>query len=203
MSRMGIMALGLVVLTLSLALVYVPAIDRLDSASAMFVQGRTQDAFLQIVPPAMAASPSPVDLGTPMKVMPGKVNIVLGASAFREGERIRATIVNGLGRAIYTDDSKTDCSIVFLERRVGNGWQQIPACPLGRAPRVVAIGSARGRVVTIDPFSVFLRLGTTPDASKPALRAGTYRIKFTYRLSPTPDAEEPFAVLSPAFRIQP
>ncbi len=202
-STMGSVVLGVVLLTFGPVLVQPHVVDRLDGATATLAQSTTEDAFLQIAPPAVTASPGPADLGTPVKVIPGKVGVVLGTLAFREGERIRATIANGLQQTIYTDDAKTDCSIVFLERRVENDWQSLQACPLGRAPRVVAMGPGRGRAVTIDPFSVYLRLGAPPDGARPALRAGRYRIKFTYRLSPTPEAEEPFVVFSPTFPIRP
>ncbi|MGH2452903.1 MAG: hypothetical protein ACRDF5_03955 [bacterium] len=129
------------------------------------------------------------------------MSVLLGPSSFREGEKIQVTIANGLKQSIYTEDSKTDCSIIILQRWHGNTWQPVLGCVLGRAPIVVVIGSGRARLVTINPFSVHLRAGTT-EGSKPALRVGPYRIKFAYRLRPGPEFEEPYAVFSPTFRIR-
>ncbi len=146
-------------------------------------------------------TPQAADLGMSVKTEPGKVSVLLAAPSPREGEKIRATVANGRTQTIYSEDSKTDCSIVILERLAGKTWEPVLGCAVGRAPIVVAIGPSRGRVVTIDPFSFHLRLGT-PDTSKPVLRAGTYRIRYAYRLGPGPEFEEPYTAFSPTFQIR-
>lgn len=180
------------------------------ACSAASRQGETAATSLQKISPAPPSggfspatpvTPQAADLGMPVKTEPGKVSVLLGAPSFREGEKIRATVANGRRQTIYSEDSKTDCSIVILERWAGKSWQPILGCAVGRAPIVVAIGPGRGRVVTIDPFSFHLRMGT-PDTSKPVLRAGTYRIKYAYRLGPGPEFEEPYTGFSPTFHIR-
>ena len=187
----------IVLLTLGLAVACGPAIS----------QRRETPSTLEKAPPAplsggtSTAAPQTTDLGTPVKTVPGKVSVLLDAPSFREGEKIWVTVANGRRQTIYSEDSKTDCSIVILERLAGKIWEPVLGCAVGRAPIVVAIGPGRGRVVTIDPFSFHLRLGT-PDTSKPVLRAGTYRIRYAYRLGPGPEFEEPYTAFSPTFQIR-
>jgi hypothetical protein len=156
---------------------------------------------LVVVSPAAPATSPGADLGIPVKTDPGKVSVLLAASSLREGDKIRATVANGRRQTIYSEDSKTDCSIVILERWAGKTWQPVLGCAVRRAPIVVAIGPGRGRIVTIDPSSLHLRAGM-PGTSKPVLRAGTYRIKFAYRLGLGSGVEEPFSAFSPSFQIR-
>ena len=136
-----------------------------------------------------------------MAVESGKVSVVPSAPALKQGDVIRAVIANGLERTLYTEDEKTDCSIVFLERSDAGTWHPVPGCALGRLPLVVAIGPGRGRVVTINPLSIHLRMGKPPTA-KPAIGAGTYRIRFVYRVGLARGGQE-FAALSRSFSIIP
>ena len=114
-------------------------------------------AVLQQLPPQRTPGPSPAlgggaaDLGLLMAVESGKVSVVPSAPAFKQGDVIRAVIANGLERALYTEDEKTDCSIVFLERSGADTWHPVPGCALGRAPLVVAIGPGRGRAAPTAP----------------------------------------------------
>ena len=193
---MTVFTLGL---SLSLAVACGPAVSQ---------QTGTAPADLQRVPPQKAPEPLPrapaggaADLGVPMTVQPGKVSVVLSAPSFKEGEVIQAAIANGLEQTVHAEDSQTDCSIATLERSDAGAWQPVPGCALGRAPMVVSIGPGRGRAVTINPFSFHLRMGM-PEGTKPVVRAGTYRIKFTYRLSVPPLAGEPLAAFSRAFSIR-
>ncbi|HTD48924.1 MAG TPA: hypothetical protein VK881_16790 [bacterium] len=188
-------------LGLSLAVACGPAVSQ---------QSGTAPADLQRVPPQKVPEPLPnapagargaADLGMPMTVQPGKVSIVLSAPVFKEGDVIRAVIANGLERTLYTEDEKTDCSIVFLERSGADTWHPVPGCALGRAPLVVAIGPGRGRAVTINPFSFHLRMGM-PTSTKPAVGAGTYRIRFVYRVGLAGGSQE-FAAISRSFSVNP
>ena len=170
-------------------------------------QGGPPPAVLQQLPPqgAPGSSPAPVggaaDLGTPMNVHSGEVSVVPSAPAFAQGDVIRAVIANGLERTLYTEDEKTDCSIVFLERSDADAWRTVPGCALRRVSMVVAIGPGRGRVVAINPFSIHLRMGLPP-TGKPAPGAGRYRMRFVYRLGLTPGARQ-FAAFSRPFSIHP
>jgi len=143
------------------------------------------------------------ELGTPVPVTvePDQVTVTLSKLSYAAGQAIEATIANGLKQAIYTEDSKSDCSIAILEQWDGQTWQPLLGCAVARAPLVVAIGSGQGQTVRIDPFSV--HFGVSPGAAAPAFGAGTYRIKFAYRLEPGPEGETPYEAYSKEFSINP
>jgi hypothetical protein len=122
------------------------------------------------------------------------VTVTPSAPAYRPGEVIEATVVNGRGDTIYTADGRTDCSIVMLERWDGQRFVPIPACLAGRMDRLVAIGPGLGRTVRIDPGSG--HFGGT------RLGAGTYRMALDYGLDPGRDAARPFVVHSPTLEIR-
>ncbi len=146
--------------------------------------------------------PSPTaDLGLPTKTEPGKMIIALSQGSFATGQMIKAAVLNGLAQTIYTSDMKSDCSIVFLERLENQTWQPISGCISMRAPLLVQIGTGRAQMVEINPFST--HFGVNPGAATPALQAGTYRLKLTYRLTPEPEGEEPNVLYSAVFNIQP
>jgi hypothetical protein len=139
------------------------------------------------------------DLGERVAVERGRVVIRLARSEFRAGDRIGLTVANGLDRTIYSDDFKTECSIVTLERQVASRWDPITGCALGRPTMTVAIGSGRGRTITIDPRSMHLQKAA---AGAPlAFGAGTYRITFRYRFSPQMGAGEQ-TVSSATFQVR-
>jgi hypothetical protein len=121
-------------------------------------------------------------LGEPTQTQPGKVTITLSAPRYARGSVISAVIANGLDRTVYAQDSKSDCSIVLIERLDGGTWQPIPGCNLRLPPVAVAIGSDRGRTVSIDPSSGGFAAELGP--SGVPLEAGTYRLTFTYGLDP-------------------
>ena len=142
----------------------------------------------------------PGDLGTIAAVTRGKVTVSVGQPAFAEGAAITVRIANGLASVVYTEDSKTDCSIVILERRDGEAWSRIAGCAVERLPAVVALGPRRARTARIDPKS--FHLGVPEGSSKPAFGAGDYRIRFTFRRTPEPLGIEPEAVFSDTFRVE-
>jgi hypothetical protein len=151
--------------------------------------------------PAMSTSPSSPPLGGSdhsARAEPGKVTITVSASSYRGGSPVSAVITNGLNQAIYTEDGKSDCSIAFLERRDGASWTEAVGCGLRRPPATVAIGAGRGRTVGYDPAGISARSG---GGTTSTLAAGTYRIRFTYRLTGEPAAEDPLGVLSASFTI--
>ena len=150
--------------------------------------------------PAVTEPVPPGDLGTIAAVPRGKVTLSVGQPSFAEGAVITVRIANGLESVVYTEDSKTDCSIVILERKDGEDWTRIAGCSVERLPAVVALGPRRLRTARIDPRS--FHLGVPQGSSKPAFGAGVYRIRFTFRRTPEPLAIEPEAVLSDTFRIE-
>ncbi len=149
----------------------------------------------QIVPSA-AATP---DTGFRVKVVPGAVTVTVNAPSYREGEVIRGVVANGLDRTIYTDDLKSDCSIVLLERREGGDWREIEGCAAFRRAFTFGISPGRGREASINP-----RSNNFPGWVRgPAFGAGTYRIKFAYWLQPGRPPLQPSVVYSPTFAIRP
>ena len=158
-----------------------------------------------VVAPDTSATPGPSltpDFGTPVPVTvePGQITILLSEPVYPKGQWVEATVANGFAQTIYTEDSKSDCSIAILERWDGVAWQPLLDCAMGRAPLVVAIGPGQGRTVTINPLST--DFGGIAGATEPAFIAGTYRIKFTYRLAPEPEGEEPYEAYSKTFDLQ-
>lgn len=139
--------------------------------------------------------PANDDLGDPAQSSSGVVEIKLGSRTYRAGETVRATITNGLIRTIYTEDSKTGCSIVTLERQNQTEWEPIVGCSVERAPIEFAIGPDRGRDVEIDPKSEHF-------ASASDLGPGIYRIRFTFRFDKGAEGGEANEVISETFEIR-
>lgn len=162
----------------------------------------TRSSGVRVTPrsgPEPASAPPSPGLGTPSHTIAGKVTITLERPAYTVGQTLGATVANGLAAAIYTADSKSDCSIVTLERRDGTAWQSIEGCRLGRVPLVMPIGSGRARRVSVNPRSVHFGVpANTPD---PAFGAGRYRVKFSYGIVPGQEVEESKVIYSPEFSI--
>ncbi len=150
----------------------------------------------QLNPAVTTASP---DLGDPGRTERGRVTVRVGAQAYNAGDVIVGTIANGLSQIIYSQDMKTDCSIVLLERWDGTRWEPIRACLMERAPIVVAIGPGRIRSVAINPRS--FNFADPSGAGRGGARVGRYRITYTFRLAPGRQGEEPNAAFSSTFRI--
>jgi hypothetical protein len=143
--------------------------------------------------PAAGASPNassptgPGDgPGTPAPVRKGEVTVTPAARGYAVGHVVRATVANGMDRAVYTEDFKTDCAIAFLQRHEPGGWVDVLGCRLGRPTLTVAIGPGMGRDVAFDPRGVHLAGGPGGTGTGPGFGAGTYRVRFTYRLEPDP-----------------
>jgi hypothetical protein len=111
---------------------------------------------------------------------------------------VQAAIANGLDRTIYTEDFKTACSIAYLQRFDAGRWVDITGCQMGRPTVTVSIGPAQGVTVTFDPHSFQLTAGRPGRA----FGAGTYRVRFTYRVDPAARGEDPLTVLSAGFVVR-
>jgi hypothetical protein len=135
--------------------------------------------------------------GSPVPFVPGEVSAKLGSDGYPVGAVIHVTVSNGLDHPIYTEDSKTACSIVFLQRQDADSWHDIVGCRLGRPTSIVAIDSVLGRRIELDPTSFHLSDGT----GRPAFDAGRYRVSFTYRVDPDIAAAEPMIAYSAEFLI--
>lgn len=146
-------------------------------------------------PAATVGSGEPMGgLGYPVHVRDGKVTVRISSRTYRPGAPVVAVVTNGLHRAIYTQDAKSDCSILLLQRLDRGSWADVTGCALGRPPLVVAIGASHARTVAIDPGSVNFADGM-PTATLPP---GTYRLRLTYGFG-AQDEQEPMATVSPPF----
>lgn len=156
-----------------------------------------------ITPTAPETSPAfpTSDAGFPAQPKPGVVTTALGQATYQAGQTIVGMVLNGLGQSIYSADMKTDCSIVTLEQLKNGSWEPVPGCNSLRAPTVVEIGTMRGQGVSINPLST--NFGVAPASKTPAFGAGTYRLRFSYRLAPQPEGEEPLVVFSETFAVRP
>jgi hypothetical protein len=143
--------------------------------------------------PTTGIAPDEGDLGVPMEVVSGQVTIELSSILYAKGQAIGVTIANGLEQTIYTNDMKSACTIAILEKKVDDKWVPLIGCGMERLPLAVAIGPGMGRTVTVDPDDPIFD-GTRPDQ-------GTYRIRFTYKLVPEKDADEPLESISAEFTI--
>jgi hypothetical protein len=139
---------------------------------------------------AQTASGSPVPAA-------GKVEVRLGKASYRIGEVVTATVANGSDKPIYTEDFKTVCSIVMLQRSESGAWKEIQGCALGRPTVTVMIEPGAGETITIDPNSFHLRDG----GNRLGFGSGTYRVKFGYRLDRGGFGQEPLVVYSPTFEV--
>ncbi|HET8684312.1 MAG TPA: hypothetical protein VFM54_20910 [Micromonosporaceae bacterium] len=138
------------------------------------------------------------DLGQPTHTPQRRVIVIVSAARYTPGAPISMVVVNGLDRTVFTNDSKSDCSIITLQRLDDAIWQDVPGCAQQRPPAIVAIGPAHHRAMTLHPASSNFRL--TADF-EPALRPGTYRAKFTYRFTPDQNNDDSLTALSDPFVI--
>ena len=137
--------------------------------------------------------------GSAVPVTTGKVEIRLGKASYRVGEVVVVTVANGLGKSLYTEDFKTVCSIVTLQRsESGGAWKDIEGCQLGRPTATVTIGAGLGQTVDIDPNSTHFRDG----GNRIGFGPGTYRVKFGYRFDRDRVGEEPLVVYSSEFGVR-
>jgi hypothetical protein len=133
----------------------------------------------------------------PAGIAKGEVLVAVDADHYAVGGVIHVSVTNKTDRPIYTEDFKTVCSIVILQRRDGNAWTDILGCRLGRPTVTVEIGPELGKTADLDPASFHLQA-----RGGPAFGVGDYRVKFTYRNDPALGGEDPFAVYSAEFAVR-
>lgn len=151
---------------------------------------------------ACAASPVPGNPGASLPLTPpsGPSGVEVRAlPPIAVGAPVRFVVGNGLERSLFTEDQKSGCSILILEREQGSGWEPIQGCNLERKPAVMELRPGESREGAIDPWST--HFDRPPGSSSPAFGAGRYRLRLTYRLAQLPEGEEPHAVASAPFRI--
>jgi hypothetical protein len=130
---------------------------------------------------------------------PGVVTVELANGEIGLGATIRASVGNGLDHSVFTEDQKSNCTVVVLELKGPVGWEPITGCGIERAPSVIRIGPGEVMDVEIDPNSGHFQ---TTDSFEPAFGEGTYRLRFSYRMAPGPEAETPQSAFSPEFTIR-
>jgi hypothetical protein len=91
-------------------------------------------------------------------------------SHYGPNETITVTIANGLTTTIITQDHKSNCTTVTLERRTGAAWQPQNPCRLMSATRLIRIG----------PSSTLQQQLLPPGNTSPGWAVGTYRVAFSY-----------------------
>ena len=128
----------------------------------------------------------------------GDVVVKLDAGGYRVGTVIHVTVSNGMDRPVYSEDFKTACSIVTLQRHDSGGWSDITGCALGRPTVTVTVEPGSAERIELDPASFHLAHGS----GRPAFGAGTYRVAFTYRLERAVAGDAPLAAYSPEFAIR-
>lgn len=137
-----------------------------------------------------------VDLGESGTVTEGAVTVTVAASPIKRGRAIEATVANGLDHTIFTNDAKSACTILVLQRSTGAsasthaGWVDVRGCTVRRRPITFAIGAGRSRHVTVDPASALFGVEVT---------RGTYRLAVAYRTVSAPDAADTDRVASEPF----
>jgi hypothetical protein len=100
---------------------------------------------------------------------------------------------------VYTEDMKSDCSILTLQVAQGGDWRDVGACLAERAPRTVRIDPGQQLAVSLDLSSSHFAAGAPGPGSVPA---GTYRLRLVYRFSSEPQGQTETAY-SPPFNIVP
>jgi hypothetical protein len=149
-------------------------------------------------PGGPAATPPPLSLGTPGPTTQGAVTVRPSKAAFPVGERVSTIVGNGLDQAIYTEDQKTACSIVFLERWTDAAWEPVSGCGYERAAAIVRIGPREVVEAEIDPLSTHLG-----GMGHPAFAEGRYRLVFAWRPEPGPEGHTSATVTSEEFSVLP
>ena len=85
--------------------------------------------------------------------------------SYRIGQVIVVTVRNQLPHAIVATTGRTSCTIVSLDRRVGQRWVEVRNCYAGVPPVDVRIAAGATRRMRL------------PDRLEP----GTYRVRLEYR----------------------
>ena len=85
--------------------------------------------------------------------------------SYRTGQAIVVTVRNGLPHAIVATTGRTSCTIVSLDRRVGQRWVEVRNCYAGQPPVEVRVAAGATRRMRL------------PDRLEP----GTYRVRLEYR----------------------
>jgi hypothetical protein len=140
-------------------------------------------------PAAPQSQPPPVDKG---------VTVTMSASRYAVGDTLKLTVRNGRSAPVYTEDFQTQCTVVTLQKSAGGSWTDITGCSMGRPTRTVKVEPGAAKQILIDPHAFHLAEGS----GGLGFGAGTYRIKFGYRLGAEPMGAQPLTAYSADFAVR-
>jgi len=113
----------------------------------------------------------------------GLVTIATDHSVYATANAIVATVTNGTGQSIYTENHKASCTVLALQQQVNGKWaapsRNIAGCAEAMVTGVVEL--APGKPLTVSVHAGGLRSVAWP--------AGTYRLVLTYSTSRTDVAQ--------------
>ena len=146
-------------------------------------------------PAATAASPA--GTRSPEPPAAGRVTVTTSAPRYAVGDTLKVTVRNGRSEPVYTEDFQTECTIVTLQVSNAGSWNDITGCSLGRPTRTVKIAPGAADEILLDPHSFHLAEGQAV-----GFGAGTYRIRFGYRLGQEPMGAQPLTAYSATFVVR-
>jgi hypothetical protein len=115
--------------------------------------------------PVTNTSPS-FRVGTPVS---GGVTITTDRSSYDINNRIIATISNNTDQNIQAEDHRSYCTILFLQKNVGNSWNTVATCLLKSATRLVKIDARQSVSISLPP-----------DPATPQNEPGMYRLELLF-----------------------
>lgn len=65
--------------------------------------------------------------------------MTIAKSNYAPNENITATIINGLSSSLEAMDHQSACTLLVLQRQVGNTWENLVTCRLMTATRMIQI----------------------------------------------------------------
>lgn len=123
----------------------------------------------------------------------GGVTITTNQNSYRGDERIVATIKNDTDQSIQTADHRSWCTVLFLQRKVGDMWSNLALCRLLTPTRLITIGPRQS-----------LSVALPPEPALPQHEAGTYRVELSFWFldSSGRPTGQPVVSDSPPFSVQ-
>jgi hypothetical protein len=121
-----------------------------------------------------------------------RIKIAPDKPGYLSKDIIVATITNGSEKRIQTEDLKSFCTIVDLQREENGRWVNTGQCLLARTPLPVNINPGETLKVELQP------IGIVPGANEP----GVYRLALTFRaVEDDKPVSDYLVAVSPFFRI--
>jgi len=120
-------------------------------------------------PTAPAPTPTAAMASSPMPQPPTPaVMLLVGAASYPLGSTISVTITNRGGQTISFSDHQTNCTVLRVERQVGNAWQMVAPCRSMIKTRLLFLAGGGAMPVQL--------------STSPPWVAGLYRARLDYSL---------------------